>query len=381
MKWVLAESNIKGGTILTVSLFCLLIACLEIPFWTPLSKPESLFLLSYLALLLLAVKKPRLSWTLILLCSIIRSLYPHEINGPEDFWGVWMSIGFLAYDSGTLIAIILTASLMSSFYINHIFNNTTIDSSVVTLSMSYPFILLVSFLFSMKQARERAILHQKDLDEKLKQQHERERLTHILHDNIAGSLSYLILLCRNAEITDQPNSKKIQEIESVLDKTLVVLRKDILEFNTKPCDISSGIGQKITADSFCHLTHQKDLQLSLLGFTGSTQVVNESQYLPAYLEPLYMEITNNIIKHGKPGSYTIRVQINDDQSFTITSGNLCKAESSIPGSQGLLLIRELVSRNKGAFQCNSEDGEWSIMISLPGSTYDRTTTAGTAGNQ
>ena len=214
---------------------------------------------------------------------------------------------------------------------------------------------------------------------------EQLRMVHTLHDSVANTLSYAVLLCRGRQ------DEHDEQIERLLEQSLKTLRSDVIAPVTNQIDVDDDrtAGASMAAclsdanragDSSCMDDVRAELRgisdrLAALGFTGEAIFINRGgdpvHQWSEMVCGIVRELGSNIAKHAAPGDYALTV-VTDDGRTTIMS-NACaddrqmggKHDEALSSGFGLGDLLNVVHNAGGTAEWCCEDGEWSIAIELP----------------
>lgn len=133
-------------------------------------------------------------------------------------------------------------------------------------------------------------------------------------------------------------------------------------------DADSLLAMK-SSDTFEHILARQRQRLASLGFTGSIHVdFDRSRNMPVLqaITSIVLEITNNIMKHGEPGRYVLTVVGHGNTVHILAANAIRRGESFdnelIPTPESL---RFLVDSCNGTICVNTDDGEWTMSITIP----------------
>ena len=215
---------------------------------------------------------------------------------------------------------------------------------------------------------------------------EQLRMVHTLHDSVANTLSYAVLLCRNRQ------GEQDERIEHLLEQALRALRSDVIAPVAKRIDDDDeqAIGTALEArlpdadrddDRSCMddvraaLKETSD-RLSALGFTGEAILIdrggNPVRRWSESVCAIVCELGSNIAKHAVPGNYALTVVTDADQT-TIMSSNDCddghmpkeERDEALSSGFGLGDLLNAAHNAGGTAEWCREGNEWSIAIELP----------------
>lgn len=176
---------------------CLMIfACELVVSYRNLTVIDGIFAVLYAMLLLCSAVQPRPYCIMLALLCVAESLVPCEINGPTMLWGVWLSLVRLAYSINMTLAITLGGLCTLTTLISPLLEQSAPGTGTISLAATY---MVAVGGGAAARWRQRITTLQSEAEvtqERIRQQQERLRIAHTLHDSTAGSLSYAIRLCQ-----------------------------------------------------------------------------------------------------------------------------------------------------------------------------------------
>ena len=196
-------------------------------------------------------------------------------------------------------------------------------------------------------------------------------LVRTLHDDIGGSLSYALLLCRNAQAETDPDTLRtsLETITQTVESTLADLRTNIITPLSASTPASTAISRNVdestTTGSCARLCQNVLRQPALLeqaGFNGTIHVSGEATDESANLVNICLtEICNNILKHGTH-SYVVRIRFGE--RTTLVASNEIAAGEAQPDSahHGLEMLESRLHDLGAAMTVSEEDGIWTLAI-------------------
>lgn len=167
--------------------------------------------------------KPIVFSMVLCVVSAIMFMLPVTVHVPTIFWNIWLALGILGAKLRPRSSIPIGALVAACTATPTVFRDQPITASTVTFACSF---LLATFA-GMLLRRNRDYMRLKTIDQ---HQHEQIELLSILHDDVAGSLSYALLLCRNAQDSpaDAVSQPSLPTICATLEETLQMLRTRVI---------------------------------------------------------------------------------------------------------------------------------------------------------
>ena len=229
------------------------------------------------------------------------------------------------------------------------------------------------------------LVRQRLADREIAYRREQLRMMHTLHDSVANTLSYAVLLCRSGQVGQD------ERVERLVEQALKALRSDVI------VPVASRIdddGRTMGAPSQASLSdtghgddrscmddvraalHETDERLSALGFTGEAILIDRGGVPDRQWAQLVCtivgELGSNIAKHAVPGDYAMTV-VTDADRTTIMSSNGCgdgrqarrEYAEALSSGFGLRDLSAIVRNAGGTVERCVEGGEWSIAMELP----------------
>lgn len=371
------------------SVCCLLIFTAEVLATEEFTRLELACAILYAVLLVgMAISRIAAPCAMMILALFI-TLTPQMVYGPSVLWGTWVAIAFLSMRTSPIVSIVLTSSLTIATFVYQILQHEPITVGVVCMSATYPFALLIGLLVRKQHEIDLLKVSIAVAQEKAKQQQRNSALVRLLHDSVASSMTYALLLCRQEQrCLETHNVEKSAKLLQQLDQTLLRTLREIRTGAIRSLmDASSQTGVQYAGDSISALhdsqrhrlfriVDEAQQRLESLGFTGSI-TVDDVYLLPAkYIPPtcdIVQEMANNILKHGKPGPFLIRLSFNNTM-LRIISSNIAGNDGMKPHSidratenmrYGYSLIKQTVETLSGTVAVNDEDDEWTVVVSIP----------------
>ena len=281
---------------------------------------------------------------------------------------------------------------------------------LVALAVCVIIYLLHKAVSERLREREAAEARQRLLEQENAQYLERLNVLHQLHDSVAGTLTYALMLCRRGR--SEGDVDQYRYVENAIGEALDHMRREVIEPTRRLIDERDGMNvPTVVGGPSARLRPAGepgmiDLQLGKtatrlrrLGFQCETllrgDVAGLSPELAALVARTLEEIGNNVLKHGKIGYCAITVTVGNDGSVRIWSSNMTDAEqpqvagstgeahSSVVSSsadsedcsdnaarssescEGLALIRRSVRPFGGTLTTSCEGGEWTVVVTIP----------------
>lgn len=212
------------------------------------------------------------------------------------------------------------------------------------------------------------------------------RMVHTLHDSVANTLSYAVLLCRSRQGGND------EQVERLLEQALKALRSDVIApAANRTDDDGQAVGTPVEtlmpdadrddnrsyADDVRAVLKETNDRLAVLGFAGESILIdrggNPSRQWSQFVCGIVRELGSNIAKHAAPGDYALTV-VADAERTTIMSSNECddghmpkeeEHDKVLSSRFGLNDLLNAVHNAGGTAEWCREGNEWSIAIELP----------------
>ncbi|MBW3094802.1 hypothetical protein KIH75_05510 [Bifidobacterium sp. 64T4] len=231
------------------------------------------------------------------------------------------------------------------------------------------------------------LLRQRLADREIAYRKEQLRMMHTLHDSVANTLSYAVLLCRSEQ------GEHDERVERLVEQALKALRSEVIVPVTNRIDDTDAQSMGALSKASMPDTSRDDDRsrtgevravlkevsdrLAALGFTGEAMLIDRggcpTRQWGRLVCTIVGELGSNIAKHAVPGDYAMTVVIDADRT-TIMSSNGCGdgsrvgktcGEGVLSSGFGLRDLSNIVRNAGGTAEWCTEDGEWSIAIELP----------------
>lgn len=348
------------------SIICICFFLLELTAWPNLPHWSCLYLAPYcIALLLLAWFPVPASMT-ILVAHVACAIIPTICDGPSTLYGTWLACGIIAFEIKRFGFAIMGPLLCAlALPLGYWTGGIDYNPSIPVLACSYIGAFFVGFAIRWKIQTEQRKTDLAIAQEQVRHQQKKLKEIHILHDSIAGAMTYAILLCRKEE--SAKSNDAVTQIEQVLTQALHELRTQILSPMTDELETNK---EEDTHELFQQHIEALCKRLRTLGFTGmpiirgNLSAMDRSALPP--LQTVCTEILNNIAKHGKPGAFAFILSVEPD-TVRIFASNLYNIaiNSALENHCGTTLIQDFVQQHNGTMTINSENGEWSLSLTVP----------------
>ena len=356
------------------SVICICFFLLELTAWANISLWSWLYLTPYCIALLLLAWFPMPACTAILATHIACALIPAICDGPSTLYGTWLACGILAFEvrrfAFAIAGLMLCALVLPLGYWT---GGIDYNSSIPVLACSYIGAFFVGFAIRWKIQTEQRKTDLAIAQEQVRRQQERLRETHILHDSIAGSMTYAILLCRKEE--SMKSNDALAQIEQVLTQALHELRTQIINPMANDLETGNETDKRNDLDLFQQRIESQCDRLRTLGFTGMPIIRGDLNAIDKAELPLLQtactEILNNIAKHGKPGPFAFILSVEAGSAESgeahIFASNPYSAamDSESKNHYGIALIQKFVRQHNGTMTIHSENEEWSLSLTIP----------------
>lgn len=314
----------------------------------------------------------------------------------QSIWGFWYALVVITLERSVWIAASMLgmAGAISLAQGERLFRWGIMHMTVMTMM---PFLLIAMALGatmrvwrSAMRERSQAEASRRLLEQENRQQQERLAMLHQLHDSVAGSLAYAVMLCRQAERDasgDAARLRQVRRIEEAVDQALTGMRREVIEPTRRLLDgrsddpsvsgvdvpeaLAPGRTTRYTVEQALERT---EARLRSLGYDCDTLLRGDCGHLSelrlAFVGRAVTEIGNNIVRHGRPGYCAITVRVTDDGGMRIWSSNPVDGAgvsrgAAVTGGEGLALIRRDVEASGGMMTCGLDDGAWTVSIAMP----------------
>lgn len=383
------------------SIFCILAWILEFVVWSGLSVLDTVLSVLYLILVIGIAFVPMQASIALVIYAVIIFVCPQVIQGPTTFWGVWLALGVLGYMCKPAVSIPVCVITALSTTVQDLIKTHALSSSDITFACSF---LLAGFIgIILRRNHEvnqlRASLEQEKII-RMRQQQDLQLLKK-LHDDVGGTLTYALMLCRNG----QGNGSAVQlhttlnSVEQELTQGLSDLRSNVLaplsadvETLTQSAEQSeTNAGARSaserrdaereqsqslqeqqepayiapTARDLAKLIAMQRQRLAAVGFDGViTSQGSPSERQISIAMQVLTEICNNILKHGT-AVYQVTLQFDESGAMRVSSTNQALPEQGSSDGHGMELLRSVVQGYGGTVESELDLDEWSVSIDIP----------------
>ena len=350
--------------IIAGTLFCVAVLVFEwLTYWPDLNGFETA-LSTLIPVLTLGVAIMPVPFSLsIIVVEVLRGIFyifPVVHSGPTVYYSVWLALIVIGYEMPAKYAIPITVIAALDTMVDNAIFQVPFDANDIGFAATF---LLDGFAgLAIRRNKEFARLRYEQR-EQAKQIH----LVRTLHDDIGGSLSYALLLCRNAQAETDPDTLRtsLETITQTVESTLADLRTNIITPLSASTPASTAISRNVdestTTGSCARLCQNVLRQPALLeqaGFNGTIHVSGEATDESANLVNICLtEICNNILKHGTH-SYVVRIRFGE--RTTLVASNEIAAGEAQPDSahHGLEMLESRLHDLGAAMTVSEEDGLW-----------------------
>lgn len=312
------------------SIICICFFLLELTAWPNMSPWSWLYLAPYCIALLLLTWFPVPASMAILVTHIACAIIPAICDGPSTLYGTWLVCGIVAFEIKRFEFAIMGPLLCAlALPLGYWTGGIDYNPSIPVLACSYIGAFFVGFAIRWKIQTEQRKTDLAIAQEQVRRQQKRLKEIHILHDSIAGAMTYAILLCRKKEPSE--SSDTLPQIEQVLMQALHELRTQIISPMTDELKTDK---EEDTHKLFQQHIEAQCRRLRTLGFTGTPIIrgnlsAMDKSLLPT-LQTVCTEILNNIAKHGKPGAFAFVLSIESDEVRIFASNLYSDAMNNVP---------------------------------------------------
>ncbi|WP_155803915.1 hypothetical protein [Bifidobacterium choerinum] len=206
-------------------------------------------------------------------------------------------------------------------------------------------------------------------------QGEQPQLLSTLHDEVAGSLSYMLLLCRSMQDSpgDSTTQTPLPTIIATLEDTLQTLRNHVitpLSANTAAALRDDSHNPTNGYTQLCQNIIKQQHRLETAHFKGSIICTsNPESQLANVVNSMRTELCNNIMKHGSD-SYMVQITFTTAIAVRIVTINDMRIEEHDEpqcSNHGLTMLQNRVESLGGAVAMVDEDNIWITTIAIPAS--------------
>ncbi|MCI1935631.1 MAG: histidine kinase [Bifidobacteriaceae bacterium] len=371
------------------SALCLIFLVLEWATSTDIPLHASIAGALYGFLLVILPLEPRKVSIAIALLSVCTWVIPLDFTRPSNYWGTWYALIVLTrnddFKAHSITAYVLALANIIGVYVG-ISDSVRTRRSIVVLCLTYVVAVGIGELLKFRKRadalQEKAAL----ANTEAAYQKERTEVLHKLHDSVAATLTYSILLCRQIDRKHLPKTEaqQLQQVEASITAALNDMREGVIEPTKAALGFKDPKNETLIqpqskksspsaaqTDELAEELNKARQNLKNLGFSGSPTLNGSENLLTQEMKTAVLgivkELSANILKHGKPGVYYLSVIVHDDGTVTILSSNGIAAheDSTVNSNSGLLLMRRKISELDGTFGVNNSDGEWTVSIKLP----------------
>ncbi|MCH9276289.1 hypothetical protein JS533_008415 [Bifidobacterium amazonense] len=334
-----------------------------------------LYVLTVCALCVLPFRLPHWCAFVICLAYVTAHLIP-DPNGPAMFWGVWLSLGIMAYCNAVGFTVASLILIAVSRIAETLYYGTDIvpPSGSVTLMMSFCIAGATGFIIRYKRndsERTRLMYENRLLNDQLETQRRNESMARTIHDSTAQELTQIILLAQSGMAGNSSEERTFRLIDRIATSSLAGIR-------TVMDTLENGRDSVRTADDTLYDCVDEqiirgDEYLRSLGFHGQGTCDDDLHRMrdgerrmhdiARFVQHLY----TNIALHADPAqTYAIFVSACPD-GIEIRQFNAVRRNGSKPlGShKGLSLQHRHLDDLGGMLECNAEDGTWSLRAFIP----------------
>jgi signal transduction histidine kinase len=190
-------------------------------------------------------------------------------------------------------------------------------------------LILLAFLVLLWQVSLTSIKKQKRaLETEKKIQHDRERISRDLHDNVGGQLSYVLFsLEANEEESAEKRKKKADDLAIVLRGITGNLRETIWALNQEALTLKN-ISDKLKIYSRTIFLHS-DTKIKFDETIEFDEALDSGQALNLFR--ICQEIINNVFKHAKATELKISINKSSKINITITDNGVGFDKVMLPG--------------------------------------------------
>ena len=348
---------------------CVAFYCIEwLMVWHHLSLFETIFSWLFLLLTIAIAWKPIVFSIVICVFTATAFLLPFVVHMPTIFWSAWVALGVPGAEIRPRWSIPIGVTVAASTATLTMYQQQMTTASAVTFVRSF---LLANIMGIMLRCN-RKYTQMKYAEQR---QGEQPQLLSTLHDEVAGSLSYMPLLCRSMQDSpgDSATQTPLPTIIATLEDTLQTLRNHV----TTPLSASTAAALRDDSHNptngytqLCQNIVKQQHRLETAHFKGSIIYTgNPESQLENAVNSMRTELCNNIMKHGSD-SYMVQITFTTAIAVRIVTINDMRIEEHDEpqcSNHGLTMLQNRVESLGGAVATVEEDNIWITTIAIPAS--------------
>lgn len=331
--------------------------------------------------------RPSVCGILLVTVSACSKLIPF-VGFPSQLFGIWLSVGLLAYlhKAPTSFVLIIVELLSHCYELFSDAGTTWTPSGVLSATCTYVIAAVIGLAIAEHQHAEHARREAME-QHRLREDHDRMQrnimLASTLHDSTARGLTLITLLsdqCLDGINDSSAVAGPLRTIRYTAQTTLAQVREviDLLDGTSDApasgITVNDSSGSDSLADMLSATLRNNDQRMRAAGCIGISTVEDRQQERNDHPSPahyheitaLLNEIYTNILVHANADEgYQIHLVIND-HTIELSQFNNSKSErTSYHTGKGLALHRNRIRALGGNLSYADEDGMWVLAATIP----------------
>ncbi len=222
--------------------------------------------------------------------------------------------------------------------------------------------LLQRFKTLLKNQQEKL---QMELESQIRLQHERERISRDLHDNVGAQLSYIISNIDHIVETQNKDENRLNDVANTAKSAILNLRETIWAINNEQITVEDFYDRfKLYATN--QVKNRSDIRLVFSENVVNNPILNPNQALNLYR--ICQEALNNALKYAHAQTLEIFIQTNEATQFKFClkdDGRGFDLSENTEGGYGLKNMKARAQEMGADFNLQSERGKGTtIEISM-----------------
>lgn len=368
------SQRIDHPVISIMTLVCVIVTCIDWSTYTHMDSIDTLITCIFLALALCVPFKPVPFSCALATLSALCFLIPHALQGPSILGCAWLALAVLGCSLQYWQSIpIIVAVAACALFGDHFYSGFSGNTVIICASL---LVIGASGCFMRYHQSYRQLLEQNRQAKQLRaKQEEQLRLARTLHDDVAGSMTYTLTLCRSAETMDNPQQLRtiLAEIAHATSASLHGLRTNVIVPLTESNGMSRAHAEQSTTSSptsyadLCQHILRLNHRLSTAGLDGMIRCTNNLNGGTAdFVSRILTELCNNILKYGER-SYLITVSATADSVIILATNTIAETDirNTNGTNNGLRFLKSEVESRGGTLYTQVDDDEWQTHIAFP----------------
>lgn len=377
------STHVKHPTVLMMTLLCAIGMCFAFSRFAQPSTLDICIFYSFFILTLFLPFQPSIISCILSICSIIfflfpSSVFPSAMLEMSVLFCSGLALATLAYFWNYLISLpiiveISASVLIAGYYYDGNSRNTFSIFAIIFFTGACGCALRYWKAY-------KHLLQQKERAENLQiKQAQQLNLARTLHDDVAGSISYVIALCNTVDSMDDAKDIRevIEKVSQTLSESLASLRNNVIapltqgnlpeaempmnKDNTSMNSTNSTNGYP----ALCQRISTLNLRLAEAGFDGIIRCTSElDDAMSEIIAGILTELSNNIVKHGQK-SYMITITSTDLEVRIFASNTIAPIMKQDQPGNGLKFLQDEVRSHGGILETYEDEGEWVTNITFP----------------